>query len=437
MAVVQRSSHAVSIGIDAAVVADHQVAIRGQGVVENFKVAPTLAGLARLRERLAPFAGSLVVAEPTAGTWFPLAAAVTEAGCRIGFVANRDSARLRQAITGKTKTDLVDAEMLAGCAQVLEVHEAPVVPMGQIGLRRAMRRRHLGVVAAHGAECRLWALAAWAFPDVWRACGSHRVAQPVLGRWPHLGALSRAQLPSIAEVVAAHSRDTDPRRRAERIRDGARGWLGFWRGRLDVDALGWEVAELGDDIAAADEIVARATRQARTLWRTHWPDDVLCSIPGIGTVCAAATRAWWGDASHLPSAKAAASFIGLAPSNWQSGLADSPSRPITKEGPPELRLAYYQAANVARRHDPDLAAHYRRLMVERGHNHISATCAVARKLACRAWAVLASGRPYEQRGLDGEPIDAATATAIAASLAVDQELRRRRRSYARPGRLTP
>ncbi len=142
MAVAQRSSGTVSIGIDAAVVADHQVAIRGEDIRENFKVAPTLAGLAKLSERLALYAGSLVVAEPTAGTWFPLAAAVAAAGCRIGFVANRDSARLRQAITGKTKTDLVDAEMLAGCAQVLEVHDAPVVPMGQIGLRRAHPPRH-------------------------------------------------------------------------------------------------------------------------------------------------------------------------------------------------------------------------------------------------------------------------------------------------------
>ena len=42
---------AVSIGLDAAIVAAHQVAIRGPGIREDFKVAPTLAGLARLSER--------------------------------------------------------------------------------------------------------------------------------------------------------------------------------------------------------------------------------------------------------------------------------------------------------------------------------------------------------------------------------------------------
>ena len=98
----------VSIGIDAAVVAAHQVAVRGE-VCDDFWVSPTLSGLAMLTERLVRFAGSMVVAEPTAGTWLPLAHAVADVVCEIGFVANRDSARLRKAITGASKTDLIDA----------------------------------------------------------------------------------------------------------------------------------------------------------------------------------------------------------------------------------------------------------------------------------------------------------------------------------------
>ncbi|MCP4224221.1 MAG: hypothetical protein GY773_12810, partial [Actinomycetia bacterium] len=59
MTVIERSDRQVSIGIDAAVVADHQIAIRGPGGVrEDFKVAPTLAGMARLTQRLASYEGS-------------------------------------------------------------------------------------------------------------------------------------------------------------------------------------------------------------------------------------------------------------------------------------------------------------------------------------------------------------------------------------------
>ncbi len=242
----------VSIGIYAAVVASHQVAIRGE-VREDFKAAPTLAGLTKLTKRLEPYAGSLVVAEPTAGTWLPLAHAVSAAGCEMGFVANRDSARLRNAITGTSKTDVIDADMLAHCTEVLGVGSAAIPPPGQIALRRAIRRRHVCAVDAHRVECRLRALAAWAFPDLWRATGGHTVAQPLLTRWPHLERLSRARLASITEIVAAHSRDSHPEQRAERIQTAAAGWDTFWSGRLDLDDLGWELTEMPGDINTADQ----------------------------------------------------------------------------------------------------------------------------------------------------------------------------------------
>lgn len=426
----------VSIGIDAAVVAAHQVAVRGE-VREDFKVRSTLAGLAELTDRLRPHAGAMVVAEPTAGTWLPLAHAVGDAGCGIGFVANRDSARLRKAIVGASKTDVIDADMLAHCEEILGVVTAPVPPPGQIALRRAMRRRHIATVDAHRAETRLWALAAWAFPDLWRATGGHTMAQPLFARWPHLEGLSRARSSSITDMVAAHSRDHEPQRRAERIRDAAAGWARFWLGRLDLDALAWEVGAMLDDIAAADQRQTEATRHAIRLWKEHWSDDPLISIPGMGPVCSSAIRGWWGDATQFPTAKAAVAHTGLNPSMWSSGLTESPSRRITKQGPAELRLALYQAANVARRHDPQLAEHYRRLMTERGHNHISANTAIARKLACRAWAIATTGRAYQPRDLDGNPISLNQATALATELAVPDDIRHRRRGHTRRGRLNP
>jgi transposase len=387
-------NRSVTIGLDAAVVADHQVAIRGDGIRENFRVAPTLAGMRNLTERLSPYAGALVVAEPTGGTWLPLSYAISDAGCELGLVQNRDSARLREAISGRNKTDMIDAEMLAASESVLGVTASVLPSSGQLPIRRALRRRYHATVDAHRAENRLWGVTAWLMPDVWRACGGHRLAQPLLARWPHLGSLSRAHLSSLTEMAAAHTRDREPSRRAQRIADAATGWYRFWEGRLDLDAMAWEITELSDTISTADAAITRAAKQATGLWRRYWPDDLLLTVPGIGPITAAATRGWWGDGTQLMTAKAAASFVGLNPSNRESGLTASPSRPITKEGPPELRLAYYQAANIARRHDPQLAVFYQRLMVERGHNHIQATCAVARKLACRAWAICQTGRPY-------------------------------------------
>ena len=191
-----------------------------------------------------------------------------------------------------------------------------------------------------------------------------------------------------------------------------------------------------DDINTADRNQHAATRQAVTLRAAHHgKTDVLTSIPGIGEIVATVTRGWFTGPGQFPTAKHAAAFVGFDPSRWESGLSASRSRRITKEGPAALRLAYYQAANVARQHDPQLAEHYRRLMVERNHNHISACCAVARKLVTRAWSVIENGKPYEVRDLDGTPLSQADATRRARELAVSDDIHRRRRAHQQRSRL--
>ena len=49
-------------------------------------------------------------------------------------------------------------------------------------------------------------------------------------------------------------------------------------------------------------------------------------------------------------------------------------------------------------------------MVERGHCHTKANCAVARKLVARTWATITSGTPYQLRDLDGTPVTRRQAT---------------------------
>ena len=58
-----------------------------------------------------------------------------------------------------------------------------------------------------------------------------------------------------------------------------------------------------------------------------------------------------------------------------------------------LRLAFFQAANAARRQDPQLASFYHQLMTQQGHCHTQACVAVARKLVERTWTVLHPRHP--------------------------------------------
>ena len=430
---------AVAVGIDAAVVANHHIVVRravaGEAgvVIEDFTAAPSLSGLATLTKRLGAYPGVMAVAEPTSMTWLPLSIALGDAGCRLALVGNRHSARLRSALAGKNKSDPIDAGVLSRAGEFFELEPARIPDATELALRRAAQRRGKAITDANRSLRRLISLARWAFPDLWNAfAGSRPTALAVLERWPHLRSLQRARVGTITEVVAAHTRAvTNVETRAERIRASAGAWAEFWDGHLDLDALAWETTELLDDLHAADARVERAGEQARILWERLWGDDeLLLSVPGMGPIVAPTVRAFLADCRQFDDAKQAQSFVGLNPSNWSSGQMSSPSRAITKEGPPALRLAFYQAANVARSHDPQLAEFYRRLMVERGHCHTKANCAVARKLVARTWATLHTGTPYQLRDLDGTPMTRRAATKLAATLAVPDDVRRRSRAQS-------
>jgi transposase len=427
----------VQVGIDAAIVADHHVCVRvidvdGRVDVQRFRVSPTLAGLARLSKRIAAYPGVVAVAEPTSMTWLALSVALSNAGADLALVGTRHSARLRGAISGKNKSDVIDADVLARAGDVFELTPLRLPSATQLALRRSCMRRGTAVVDGNRYQRRLLALARWAFPDVWNAFArSLPTARAVLTRWPHLSQLANARRPALIGVVAEHTRGVaDVPARAEAIRAKARAWESFWADRLDLDALAFDVTEHLGDLEVAEARVARATQLATQYWEKLYGDDaVLNSVPGMGPVTAPTIRAFLGDGAWFATAKQAASYVGLTPSNWSSGTVNQPSRAITKEGPAVLRLAFYQAANVARTRDPQLADLYHRLMVQRGHTHTQACVAVARKLVERVWTVLTRGEPYQLRSPDGTAITSRAAKQLIADrYTVDETIRARARA---------
>jgi transposase len=400
-------------------------------VVASFVASPSLSGMDMLSKQLAPYAPVMAVAEPTSMTWLPLSIALERAGCSLALVGNRHSARLRSALAGKNKSDPIDADMLSRAGEFFSLEPARIPSPEELALKRACQRRGKLIVDSNRSLRRIISLARWAFPDVWNAfAGSRPTALAVLTRWPDLSQLARARTSSVSDVVAAHTRDvSNVDQRAATIRGAARAWAEFWEGHVDLEALAWETSELLDDYAAADARLDRATETAQRRWEQLWGDDpLLLSVPGMGPIIAPTVRAFLADAQHFADAKEAQSFVGLNPSNWSSGQMEAPSRAITKEGPGVLRLAFYQAGNVARTIDPQLAEFYRRLMVERGHCHTQASCAVARKLVARTWATLTSGHCYQLRDLNGQPITRREAKQQAAALAVPDDVRRRARA---------
>lgn len=121
--------------------------------------------------------------------------------------------------------------------------------------------------------------------------------------------------------------------------------------------------------------------------------ELLESIPGIGETIATILVAEIGDIENFKSAKALVAYAGIDPKVKQSGKGLKHNTRLTKRGSPYLRQALFQAAAVARQHDPELKAYYDKKRSE-GKRYKEATVATSRKLLYRVYAVLKRQTPY-------------------------------------------
>ena len=93
-----------------------------------------------------------------------------------------------------------------------------------------------------------------------------------------------------------------------------------------------------------------------------------------------------------------------------------------------MKWALFQAGDIGRRFDPQLASLYYREMVHHGKNHKQAMGAVMSHLAARVLKVLQDGRPYELRDNEGKAISPAEAKKlILHNYQVPENIRRERR----------
>jgi len=122
--------------------------------------------------------------------------------------------------------------------------------------------------------------------------------------------------------------------------------------------------------------------------------ELLRSIRGVGEVTALSWALEVCDPRRFPSIDDAVSYCGLT-----SALVESAGKqqrgPISKQRNAHLQTVLIEAAKLAPRWNPQLAAIHEREL-ERGHRN-RATLEVARKLVAYLLAVDKSGRPFQPR----------------------------------------
>jgi transposase len=162
--------------------------------------------------------------------------------------------------------------------------------------------------------------------------------------------------------------------------------------RLTVPRLKKSIARLlkalEKELASLDSDIDDAVRGSPA-WREK--EDLLASVPGIGTVIARTLMAELPELGQL-GRKEIAALAGLAPFTRQSGQWRGHS--FIGGGRPPVRSALFMGAMVAKQHNPILKAFFDRL-VAAGKPKMVALIAVARKLLTILNAILRDNRPWQ------------------------------------------
>ena len=162
------------------------------------------------------------------------------------------------------------------------------------------------------------------------------------------------------------------------------------------DALRSIFAEACLEIRDIEDRMKKVERQLESMAGQMPAVSLLLTIPGIGLLTATALVAFLGDIRRFPSARHLASYLGLTPREYSSGLKRNLGR-ISKRGDGYLRTMLIHGARSvlvhARRRQPDRLRQWANDLAKT-HVHNKVAVAVANKLARLVWAVWTSSRPF-------------------------------------------
>lgn len=422
-----------SLGIDLSINGAHDCTIldaTGQ-VTQRFTFDSSEAGMRKLERQVRAMEVShgapVVVMEPTGLAWFLpcLYLRAQHPAIKIVRVKTSKVAALRRYLKQDAKSDRLDSFTLAKMPFVdpERLYAVDFPPAGLRGLDRMTRQRARLVEDLTRRKNRLQALLRGYLPGLMEVVG--KPWEPEFR-----GVLTVSLNPFILagqNATKLRKRLQDTHARAARLDEliprlrtaCARlaqlyrpiveaGWLteGFFDDVRDEVARELRLMDGEEqELKALEAGIARRYQEAV-------PKDHLGTMKGLGDVTAPTIVAAVGTPQRFQSQAAFRGWTGIVPHASQSADSDAKGLTMTKAGPKRVKLALYQAAEVARQWDPQLAKIYHDQMVNKGKPHYKAIGAVMSHLASRIHAVLTEQRDYVLRDVDGREVTAREARAI-------------------------
>lgn len=389
------------VGIDIAK-RGHVVAVRGadgepcgQAVGFGNDERGFSALLGRLAELGVDCSDCIVAMESTGHYWIALWEFLSERGWPVAVVnpVLTDAYRKMDSLR-KTKTDKVDALVIAGFARFRGLGPTSVSPEVTDGVKQLTRYRAHLVKERTALKNRATACADRVFPELAEVVGGMKsaTARALLRDFGTPGRIAETDIRTLEKAVRTASRGRFGRAKAEEVKAAAKRSVGA---TFAAESVAFELKSLVDTVEyldrQIDELEAEACREMDQEVRA-----LLTSIPGIADVSAATIAAEIGAPERFENPKKLVAYAGIDASTSDSGDFESAENHMSKRGSSYLRYALMTAADRARVHDPYFGDYYDS-MIARGKHHYVAVSGVARKLCGVILAVLRERRPYEPR----------------------------------------
>ena len=174
-------------------------------------------------------------------------------------------------------------------------------------------------------------------------------------------------------------------------RDRLKNQIGRSENPTVTGSLESVLESVNEQIDQLEEAIDNHVQRCRALSRKQ---ELLETIPGIGSTTAALVLAELGDHQRFESARQAAAYAGLTPSHHESGSSVHRKPRLSKVGSSRLRKALYFPAISALRCNAAIKAFGERL-AERGKAKMVIIGAAMRKLLHICYGVLKNQAPFD------------------------------------------
>ena len=433
-----------NVGVDLGVTAKHKAQVldeQGKKIVPNFSFHTSYEELDALCQKALKDAvqGTKLrfICEPTEMSWFPLAIYAKINNHEIVRVKAHKAHDLRKYFQRHKKNDKLDAKVLAVMPMIDDkaIEEIYLPDAERFALERRNRQKDKITQQISAIKNRLSSIYHWVMPGLLNCFGEERFdsrARKFYRRFTNPFRAKQAGIAGIKKVLEPAGRQQMKQDLPEKLYSVACRACELYANTsryVDFTEIQDEVLLELQHLEALEKLEDCAKERVQSLYERVHPSKNIETIKGIGENLAPSLVGSIGDPERFSSQSKLRCFAGAIPKQNDSGENCKKGLPLTQEGPSRFRRDLYLAADVARQWDPQMAKIYYEEMVNKGHCHTQAVCAVVTHLANRVLCILKEDRPYELHDIEGKSVTAQQAKRIIKEqFTVPEEIRQRTRS---------